>query len=313
MDIGLFMSDDDGHTFRRSTEGMKNSGNCFGVIVDPAAPQTQWAATGWWEHNSGDICRSADDGRTWQVVGQPASGLPDGQVLEMALDVLSPVPARRLVAISNGHGVFETKDSGTSWHAINGTLAAEFTGKPQGLLLDPAKADHLIGAFAGTIQETTDGGQSWQQIDHGAPLRDIRRLVSDPHNFRTLYIAARAAYDPQTHRAFPGGVFRSTDGGKTWEHLLDCRYSTDIAVNPADSRVLYVTTKEDPYFDNPIGEGILKTADGGKTWHRENATLSTWNFKTICVSPFNPARIYAGSSGNSLFVGDDKNLPTQAK
>lgn len=313
MDIGLFISDDDGRTFRRSSEGMQNKGNSFGVVVDPASPKTLWAATGWWEHNAGDICRSSDDGRTWQVVGQPASGLPDGQVLEIALDLHSPVQARRLVAISNDHGVFETTDSGNSWHPINGNLPADLAAKPQGLLLDPSNSAHLIGAFAGTIQETIDGGQSWQQIDHGASLRDIRRLVADPHDFHTLYVAARAAYDPKAHRAFPGGVFRSNDGGKTWEHLLDGRFASDIAVNPADSLVLYVATKQDPYFDNPIGEGILKSADGGKTWHRENTTLSMWNFKTICVSPFDSARIYAGSSGNSLFVGEDKSLSAHTK
>ena len=103
-DIGLLVSDDGGQSFGRSFQGMKHSGNCFTVVVDPQRPSTIWAATGQWSHNAGDICRSDDGGRTWQVLGRPETGLPDGQVKHLVLDPVSPVEQRRLLATVQGPG-----------------------------------------------------------------------------------------------------------------------------------------------------------------------------------------------------------------
>ena len=129
---------------------MKHDGNCFTVVVDPQSPKTLWAATGRWETNAGCLCRSDDDGQTWQVVGSPQSGLPDGQIKYLALDLHSPVGRRRLLATSNAHGVYQSLDGGTTWNAINGNLPADTAPSPRGLLLDGATPDHMIVALGGT-------------------------------------------------------------------------------------------------------------------------------------------------------------------
>ncbi len=304
MDIGLLISDDLGATCRRSVEGMRMGGNCFGVIADPQATGTLWAATGWWNHNAGDLCRSDDDGRTWRVVGQPAAGLPDGQVLAMALDPRSAVGQRRLVVISNGNGVFETRDGGASWKNINGDLGGAAQ-KPCGLLLDPADGAHLIIAVGRELRETRDGGRTWQRLHEDGALPTIQQLAVDPHDFRTLYIAGREHFDHTARRLYLGGLYRSTDGGHTWQRLLADRYIAGVTVSPASRGVLYATTKDDPFHDDPLGVGVLKSADGGRTWRRENSGLTLLNPKGLAVSPHDPATLLLGTSGNSVFLGRD--------
>ena len=307
MDIGLLISDDLGATCRRSVAGMRMGGNCFGVLADPQATGTIWAATGWWNHNAGDLCRSDDDGRTWRVAGQPSTGLPDGQVLEMALDPRSPAGQRRLVVVSNGNGVFETRDGGVSWKNINGDLG-EAAKKPCGLLLDPADGAHLVIAVGRELRETRDGGRTWQRLHEDGALPTIQQLAVDPRDLRTLYVAGREHYDHTARRLYQGGLYRSADGGHTWQRLLADRYVAGVTVSPASRDMLYATTKDDPYHDDPLGVGVLKSADGGRTWRRENSGLTLLNPKGLAVSPHDPATLLLGTSGNGVFLGRDAGL-----
>ncbi len=72
-----------------------------------------------------------------------------------------------------------------------------------------------------------------------------------------------------------------------------------------NSEVLYVTTKDDPYHDNAMGVGVLKGNDSGRTWRRENTGLSHLNLKCISISSHDPAMLFLGTSGNSVFPGHD--------
>lgn len=312
MDIGLLISDDQGRTFRRSQKGMKMGGNCFGVVVDRRQPQTLWAATGWWGRNEGDICRSDDDGQTWRVVGESATGLPTAQVLELVLDLKSPEGQRRLLAASNGNGIYETRDDGKTWQSINGNLPPEAVTQPRGLLLDPANSDHVVVAVGRNIHETRDRGKTWQRLNAADVFGDIKHLAANPHDFATLYVAVREHYDPKARRLYSGGAFRSDDAGRTWRQILDFRFAHCIAVSPADPRILYVATADHPYHDDPLAEGLLKSTDGGTTWRRENTGLSHHNIKAVTVSPHDPSAIFVSISGNSAYVGHDAAVRTQS-
>ncbi len=313
-DIGLLLSEDGGKTFRRCTEGMKHRGNTFTVVIDPDAPDTLWAATGQWESNQGDVCRSTDAGATWQVVGRPESGLPVGQTRHLLLDRRSPPTARRLLVTSKENGVFESVDGGLAWRDLSGDLPAGVRGRGCGLLLDPADSRHLLLAAGGPVAkgagvyETRDGGATWRLVSVELNVGEVQCLAAGSGDLRTLYLGAREFFDrlvtPNVMR--PGGVFASRDGGATWQRLLDYHFVSALAVSPQDRGTVYAGTTDHPYHDDHRAEGILKTRDGGLNWTHENAGISLPQISFIRLSPHNPAILYAGSGGNSIFSGRDR-------
>ncbi len=173
-DVGLLVSDDHGRTFRRSNQGMRYPGNCFTVAVDPQKPSTVWAATGQWERNQGDVCRSDDGGRTWRIAGNPETGLPDGQVRHLVLDPKSPAEGRRLLAASNGNGFYESRDGGRSWRSISGNLPGQVAKQPRGLLLHPADATRLVAA----LELAGKGRRCLRHARHGPLLATDQRGAS---------------------------------------------------------------------------------------------------------------------------------------
>jgi hypothetical protein len=158
------------------------------------------------------------------------------------------------------------------------------------------------------IFETEDGGTHWENVSSEEIFGDVYRLTSPALNLKTLYMACRKFYDPKLKKVTPGGVYKSGDGGRTWMQLLDFNFVSSVAVNPQDSNIVYASTLDSPYHDNCVAEGILRSTDGGQSWMHENANVSYLNFTSIAVSPADPKIIYAGSAGNSVFVGEDNGL-----
>ncbi len=313
-DIGLLISEDRGETFRLSRQGMKHAGNCFTVVVDPDKQGRLWAATGQWGSNIGDVCRSDDDGETWSVVGKPETGLPSGQTRSLLLDSSSPPDARVLYVTCKGHGIYKSEDGGDTWGPINSGLPEPAVKSPCRLVMDPENPAHLRVALGGNpptgsgVYETTNSGADWVKVSGDVPFADLKDFVADPRDFDTLYICRREKYDRSLDPPvmFPGGVFKSVDGGETWAHVYEYHFAQCVAVSPADSNVLYVGTTDHPYHDGNWARGVVKSSDGGKTWVPEVEGLSCWNVSCIRVDPHDPARLYIGVGGNGGFVGTDK-------
>lgn len=322
MDIGLLLSTDGGASYRASNQGMKYRGNCFRVVLDPADPNKLWAGTGEWGSNHGDLCRSTDRGATWTVVGNPASGLPDGQTRHLFVDPTSPAGRRTLLVTSNRNGVFRSTDDGLTWQACNTGLPEMAKVEPRRLLADPQDPKHLLVALGGAPQsgaglyETRDQGGTWQRLKAQLAgqenavgfVSDVQDLVAGNDGFGTLYLCQRERYEgsAQPPVMFPGGLFRSRDGGQTWERLHDYHFCRTVVVSPADPQVLYLATTDHPYHDDSRALGVLKSRDGGKTWQQEVEGLSLWNVVCLAVAPGQPWRLYAGTGGNGGFIGEDR-------
>ena len=274
-------------------------------------PSIVWAATGQWSHNAGDICRSNDGGHTWQVVGKPKTGLPDGQVRHLVLDPSSTVGQRRLLATVKGAGVYESGDGGLSWRSISGDLPDPAVKKPSGLLLDPADPLHLIVAIGGVpetgagVYATWDGGRSWKRLHELGLFADITSVTASPQDMDYLYVTTRQHYDHSARKTYPGGLYASRDAGRSWKRLLDFRFVQTVAVSPVDPSVLYVGTNDHPYHDAYAAEGVLKSRDGGVTWQRQNSGLSHRGIHCISISPHDASVLYLGTGGNGAFVGKD--------
>src|SRR5262245_59640506 len=122
------------------------------------------------------------------------------------------------------------------------------------------------------VYKSTDGGKTWRHIGL-ENTRQIGRVIVDPKNPNIVFIAALGhAYGPSADR----GVFRSRDGGATWEKVLfrnDDVGAIDLAFDPTNSKIIYAAlwaVRRPPWFiyapANGPGGGLFKSADGGTTW-----------------------------------------------
>lgn len=320
-DIGLLISDDAGATFRRSASGMASDGNCFTVVPDPDDAARLWATTGQWASNVGDVCRSLDGGATWSVVGKPESGLPVGSVRCLVLDPTSLPGSRRLFATSNGNGIFRSDDGGDSWRPLNAGLPEEAAKQPCRLLMDPRDARHLRLALGGNpksgggIYESVDGGETWLPLSGESDLCDLIDFEADPRDFDRLYVCQRERYDRsyEPPRMFPGGLFGSTDGGRSWVPLFGYHFASCVAVSPLDSDTLYLGLNDHPYHDANTTPGVLKSRDGGLTWTREIDGLTSTHVTALRLDPRDPTRLYVGTGGNGIFLGRDAEVAAREK
>ena len=205
-------------------------------------------------------------------------------------------------------GIWKSTDGGVHWNAI-------FDGEPVSSIgaLAVAPSDPNV-VWAGTgepfirshislgwgVWKSTDAGKSWTKMGLDQTGR-IARVVIDPRNPDVVLLAALGhAYGPQPER----GIFRTTDGGKSWDKVLFVNDSTgaiDLVMDPANPRILYAATWQIEIHtwgrtSGGKGSGIWKSVDGGATWKRlEGNGLPTKPFGKVglAIAPSNPNRIYA--------------------
>jgi photosystem II stability/assembly factor-like uncharacterized protein len=182
------------------------------------------------------------------------------------------------VAQVNG-GVFKTTDYGQTWTPI---FDDQPTGSVGAIAVAISNSDIIyVGSGEGLhrpdlsvgdgVYKSTDGGRTWTHLG----LRDgqqIAQIAVDPRDANRLFVAvAGHPYGPNEER----GIFRSTDGGKSFEKVLYKDENTggaDVQIDPTNPQTIYASlweAREGPWENgswNGTGGGIFKSTDGGKTW-----------------------------------------------
>lgn len=206
----------------------------------------------------------------------PASA--GGRIVEVR--ALPHDPGFAIVASASG-GVWKTTNMGTTWtdifaHYGSSSIGAVaiFQPNPQILWVGTGEANNRQDESWGDgIYKSTDGGKTF----HDVGLRDtnqIARIVTNPTNPNIVYVAAIGDLWGNSGKR---GVFKTSDGGRTWQHLTNGlpndgkTGAIDLVMDPANSNVLYVAMYQRlrrPWRFNSGGShgGIFKTTDGGAHW-----------------------------------------------
>lgn len=150
------------------------------------------------------------------------------------------------------------------------------------------------------VYKSTDAGKSWSKMGLDNTGR-IARIVIDPRNPEVVFIAALGhAYGPQPER----GVYRSSDGGKSWERVLfvnDSSGAVDLVMDPSNPRILFAATWQVEIHtwgreSGGAGSGIWKSSDGGTTWKRlagHGLPETPMGRIGLGIARSNPSRVYA--------------------
>ena len=171
-------------------------------------------------------------------------------------------------------------------------------------------------SYAGTgVFKSTDGAETWQHMGL-VDTHHIGRVLIDPEDSNVVYVAAlghQYTYNEQR------GVFKTTDGGKTWQKILYISEEigvVEVAMDPSDNKTLYAIAWERDRkawhnHDAGPGSGLYKTTDAGKTWRRITNGLPEGEHAGrmgIAISPSNPNVLYiiAAYQGGKVYRSDDK-------
>ncbi|MCH7876127.1 MAG: glycosyl hydrolase [Gemmatimonadetes bacterium] len=207
-----------------------------------------------------------------------------------------------------GGGVWKTADAGESWRNISdGFFRTSSVGAITVAESDPnviyvGMGEHAVRGVTTShgdgIYRSTDAGKTWTHVGLER-TRAISRIRVHPRDPDLVYVAAQGApYGPTEDR----GIYRSSDGGKTWEKILyvsETAGASDLSMNPSNPRVLYAAFWDHlrrPWVVRSGGEGsgIYKSTDGGDTWEQLTEGLPELMGKTsVAVSPANRERVWA--------------------
>jgi photosystem II stability/assembly factor-like uncharacterized protein len=238
----------------------------------------------------------------WRMVG-PFRG---GRVL--AVTGATDDPRRFYFGSVNG-GVWRTDDAGRTWQPIFDSVKVGSIGAiavapsaPKIIYVGTGEADMRSDIAQGIgVFRSSDGGVTWQSIGL-SDTEQISQILIDPRNPNVVLVAALGhPYGPNDER----GVFRSTDGGKTWTRTLYKDANTgaiDLAFQPGNPKVVYAAlwqTRRPPWNTYPPsngpGSGLYKSTDGGRTWRQVTGHgLPTTPARIgLATSPAKPTRVYA--------------------
>lgn len=255
------------------------------------------------------------DGMKWRLVGPFRGGRA-----ESAAGVPGDPSVYYFGAVAGG--VWKTTDGGMTWTPIFDRESVSSIGA---IAVAPTNPNIVyVGtgeqclrndiSFGDGIYKSLDGGKTWTNIG----LRDsqhIATILVDPSNPDIVFVAAIGhAFGPNEER----GVFRSTDGGKTWRKILyldEKTGATDLAFDPNDSKTLFAAmyqVRRTAYsmISGGPGSGLYKSSDGGATWkHVEGGGFPSGILGRIgvAVSRANSKRVYAivESKENALYRSED--------
>jgi len=310
---GVWKTDNRGTTWQTVFD--KEASYSIGcVTIDPNNTETVWVGTG--ENVSGrhvgygdGVYKSLDSGKSWTNMG-----LKNSQHIGMI--VIDPRDSNVVYVAAQGplwsaggdRGLYKTTDGGKNWELI--LSAGQYTGANE-VHLDPRNPDVVYaslhqrfrnvaalmdGGPESGIHKSTDGGQTWRELTNGIPKEDKGKIglsisPADPDVvYATIELAQRT-----------GGLWRSTDGGASWEKRSDEFYSgtgphyyQEIFASPHDVDTVY-----------QVGPTLHKTVDGGETMKPVRNRSVHGDYHALVYDPNDPDYLMVGTDGGVYETFDE--------
>ena len=211
---------------------------------------------------------------------------------------------------ATGGGVWKTTDGGSNWKNITdkyfgGTIGSVAVAPSDDNIIYVGEGENSmrgnVAEGLGGIWRSEDAGRTWKNLGLKEG-RHIIRIVIHPRDPNTLWVAVMGhLFGPNEER----GIFKTTDGGKTWKKTLyinDQTGASDLVMEPGNPEIFYAgmwRVKRSPYNMESGGEGsgLYKSIDGGETWKPITANKGlpkgVWGIVGVAVAPSNPEKIYA--------------------
>ncbi len=274
----------------------------------PASPDVFFMGT-----TGGGVWKTVDAGETWTNVSDgwfDVASIGAVEVADADPNVLYVGTGSACIRgnVSTGRGLYRSRDGGKSWSFI-GLPEAGLIGKVVTDRRDPdvvfvAALGHPFGPNGERgVYRSRDGGDSWERVLFVSDSTGAVDLAMDPSNPRTIYAAMwRAERKPWTliDGADEGGIYRSRDGGDSWDKLTDGlpdgpigRIGLSVPASQPD-RVWALVTAEP-------GGGVFRSDDGGDSWTRtsRDRRLRTrgWYYSHITADPTDPNTVWVLNAG----------------
>jgi len=263
---------------------------------------------------NGGVWKSDDYGRTWnpifddqptQSIGAIAVAPPDPNIVYVASGEGLQRPD-----LSVGDGIYKSTDAGKTWTHLGLRDGQQIPA----LAIDPRDSNRVFAAVLGHpyganeergIFRSTDGGQSWQKVLYKDENTGGSDVEIDPSNPDVIYASLwRARQGPwednNSYGGAGGGIFKSTDGGNTWNKLggglPDDLEQAYVAIAPSDTRIIYSS------LAITHGTAIYRSDDGGEHWSRTTTDprpavrIGGGDLAVPKVDPKNPDVVYTTST-----------------
>jgi photosystem II stability/assembly factor-like uncharacterized protein len=312
---GNLLSEDGGQTWRSASKGYTGA-QLHDIVVAPNAPALVYTIG-----RSGPF-RSVNGGGDWQGIAFPPAMFAEWNAVAMNPEN----PWEVLIADEFEGSLLRSRDGGDTWALVFQHPLAKGGGPsnrygfkaiayapsdPQVVYAGMRKGRRSInGDFPPEpsfgVYRSTDGGLTWhERNDSHTASRNINVLIVDPRDPNTVYAAT-----------FKGGVFKSIDGGKSWQpisqglRILDVRA---LVIDPQNPEVLYAGVENG---------GVYKSVNGGEHWQRSSNGLDPQAaIRAIVVDPADPTTLYAADfrtgvyhseNGGQLWTRINEGLSTRA-
>ncbi len=289
--------------------GPHRGGRTVGAVGVPQQPNVFYIGV-----NNGGVWKTTDYGRTWQPIfdEQPTGSVGDVAVAPSNPNTLYVASGEGIQRpdLSVGDGIYKSTDAGKTW-TNTGLKDGQQIG---GLAIDPTNENRVFAAVLGHpyganvergVFRTLNGGKTWEKVFYVDENTGAVQVTLDPKNpqivYATMWAGRQGPWENGAWNGAASGLYKSTDGGKTWLQLKKGLPTTEqglsrigFAIAQSNPNRLYATVEAPPQYG-----GVFRSDDAGETWTKLSGDARYYgrgtDFAELKVDPKNADIVYSAN------------------